>query len=73
MENEDYLVLINWNLSLKCKIIIKIFQQKVYYIIQINIMQMKVNSQIIQNLDMFKHNLVILLLYILFKKLLKAC
>ena len=65
MENEDYLVLIKWNLSLECEIIIKIFQQKVDYIIQINIMQIKVNSQIIQNLGMFKHHLVILLLYIL--------
>ena len=65
MENEDYLVLIKWNLSLGCKIIIKIFQQKVDYIIQINIVQIKVNSQVIQNLDMFKHHLVILLLYIL--------
>ena len=41
MENEDYLVLIKWNLSLECEIIIKIFQQKVDYIIQINIVQIK--------------------------------
>ena len=37
---------------LECKIIIKIFQQKLDYIIQTNIMQINVNSQVVQNLDM---------------------
>lgn len=43
------------------------------YLIQINIMQIRVNDQIAQILDLFEHNLIILLLYILLNKLLKAC